>query len=435
MARAYDHGWPMRFAATLGLVASAACSLVTGLDSLQEVACLACGNDAGAHGGGREGASDSTADVRPEADSSFLDSVFLDRGTDAQDSSLDDSGNVSLDASFDASPDALTDSADGAMACDADAQNDPANCGQCGNACSSNQICAGGMCGYRVGGTITGLSPGDSIDLRANGGNATTVSANGTFTLSAGVPANTIYAVTAALSSGSPIPETCHVHNAAGIATMPVSNVNVVCIPSDLLYYFTFSGNTKDSSGNGNDGVVTGNAKPTSDRFGAANEAYNFDGTTGTISAPGGLVPLHGASRTLTFWVELLTPSDMDGIVSWGGGNCNAHVFGIGIKNGANPMVWEGCNDYETNQPTVPVNVWTFLAVVFSSAAPTSYTLYVNGQSSAFQLALPPDTQAGPLTMGFSSGNGRFLHGNLDSVHVYGRALSPSEINGIYTWP
>ncbi len=202
-----------------------------------------------------------------------------------------------------------------------------------------------------------------------------------------------------------------------------------------MLYLFTFSGNTKDSSGNGNDGVVTGNAKPTSDRFGIANEAYNFDGTTGLISAPGGLLPLHAASRTLTFWVELLTPPDMFGIVSWGGGNCNAHMFGIGVKNNQDPVVWEGCNDYETNQPAVPVNVWTFLAVVFSSGAPTSYTLYVNGQSSAFQLPLPPDTQAGPLTMGSSPGSGRFLHGNLDSVRVYGRALSPSEISGIYTWP
>ncbi len=370
----------MRFAARLGLAASAACRLVSGLDSLQEVACLACGNDAGPHGGDRESSSDSTADVIPGADSSFLDSAVV---TDARDSSLDESGDVSLDASFDASPDdsngASPDSADGAMACSADTQNDPGNCGQCGNACSSNQICGGGACGYRIGGTITGLSPGDSIDLRANGGNATTVSTNGTFTLSAVVPANALYTVAVALSSGAPIPETCHVHNAAGIAAMPVSNVNVICMPSDVLYLFTFSGNTKDSSGNGNDGVVTGNAKPTSDRFGIANEAYNFDGTTGLISAPGGLLPLHAASRTLTFWVELLTPPDMFGIVSWGGGNCNAHMFGIGVKNNQDPVVWEGCNDYETNQPAVPfvgcpyvvhaLREWSELGL---SVAPTS---------------------------------------------------------------
>ncbi len=174
---------------------------------------------------------------------------------------------------------------------------------------------------------------------------------------------------------------------------MPVSNIDVICIPSDVLYLFRFSGNAKDSSGNGNYGVVTGNAKPTSDRFGTANEAFSFDGTTASISAPGSLLPIHAASRTLSFWVELLAPLTHSGFV----------------------------------------NVWTFLAAVFSSDAPMSYTLYVNGQSLILQLPLPPDTQAGPLVMGSSGGNGSFLNGNLDSVRVYGRALTPSEIQGIYT--
>jgi hypothetical protein len=206
----------------------------------------------------------------------------------------------------------------------------------------------------------------------------------------------------------------------------------VICIPGDTLYYFPFTGNANDASGNRNNGVVNGNAKPTTDRFGNANAAFNFDGTNGYVVAPGGLLPLNAANRTLTFWIEPLVLTDMDGIVQWGNSNCTALMFGLGVKNNQFPSVWEGCNDYEDLQISVPANAWTFLAVVFSAGGATPYTLYVNGQSHAFALPLPPSTQAGPLVMGYDAALLRYFRGNLDSIRIYGRALSPSEIQGIF---
>jgi hypothetical protein len=298
-------------------------------------------------------------------------------------------------------------------------------------------MCAGGACEVPVGGTLTGLSPGDSIDLSANGGPATRIASNGAFTLAAAP--NQPYTVTSSISPGSPIPETCSVQNGTGTATMPMSNVTVICIPNDLLYYFPFSGNAKDASGNGHDGTVYGNAKPTSDRFGNANAAFSFDGATGYVSAPGDALPLHAASRTLTMWIEPLAPVTMSGIVYWGNNNCVAYMFGIGIKGIQWPQVWEGCNDYDgTSRFPVPQNVWTFVAVVASSDVQTSYTFYVNDQTSAFQLPQPPNTQVGPLMMGFlgttfTGSTNTYFHGNLDSIRVYGRALTRSEIQGIFT--
>jgi hypothetical protein len=209
----------------------------------------------------------------------------------------------------------------------------------------------------------------------------------------------------------------------------------VICIPGDTLYYFPFTGNANDASGNGNNGVITGNAKPTTDRFGNANAAFSFDGTTGYVVAPGGRLPLNAASRTLTFWIELAVPTDMDGIVHWGMSNCNAFMFGLSVRNGQWPAEWEGCNDYEPYMqlPAVPQNAWTFLALVFSGSGANPYTLYVNGQSLAFALALPPSTQAAPLRIGYNGITGKYFHGNLDSIRIYGRALTPSEIQGIFT--
>ena len=49
-----------------------------------------------------------------------------------------------------------------------------------------------------------------------------------------------------------------------------------------MVLYYPFSGNANDSSGNGYNGTVSG-ATLTTDRFGAANGAYSFDGSTSTI--------------------------------------------------------------------------------------------------------------------------------------------------------
>jgi hypothetical protein len=46
---------------------------------------------------------------------------------------------------------------------------------------------------------------------------------------------------------------------------------------SALIASYSFSGNATDESGNGNDGIVYG-ATLTTDRFGNANSAYEFDG-------------------------------------------------------------------------------------------------------------------------------------------------------------
>jgi hypothetical protein len=109
-------------------------------------------------------------------------------------------------------------------------------------------------------------------------------------------------------------------------------------------------------------------------------------------------------------------------------------MFGLGVKNNQWPAVWEGCNDYENMQfAAAPPNAWTFLAVTFSPSGATPYTLYVNGQSLAFALPLPPSTQAGQLRIGYNGVSGKYFKGNLDSIRIYGRALTPSEIQGIFT--
>ncbi|MCP4411945.1 MAG: LamG domain-containing protein, partial [Gammaproteobacteria bacterium] len=51
-----------------------------------------------------------------------------------------------------------------------------------------------------------------------------------------------------------------------------------VTVSNQLVAYYPFNGNANDESGNGNNGQVFGDIVDASDRFGATNSAYSFDG-------------------------------------------------------------------------------------------------------------------------------------------------------------
>jgi len=90
---------------------------------------------------------------------------------------------------------------------------------------------ANGAQTFTIGGTLAGLNSGASIVLEINGGDALTVSANGTFTFSAGLATGTAYSITIpAQPSGQGV---CSVANGQGtIGTADVTNVSVSCPPS-----------------------------------------------------------------------------------------------------------------------------------------------------------------------------------------------------------
>ena len=79
--------------------------------------------------------------------------------------------------------------------------------------------------GYTLGGTVTGLTAGQSVTLRNNGGSALTITANGSFAFSNTLFDGAGYSVTA-LTQYS---KTCTVANGTGTATANVSDVVVSC--------------------------------------------------------------------------------------------------------------------------------------------------------------------------------------------------------------
>ena len=79
---------------------------------------------------------------------------------------------------------------------------------------------------------------------------------------------------------------------AASIAGCSSSNKNPPTAPAlpeaprgGLVAEYTFTGNAADGTGGANDGIVSGGAALTTDRFGTANTAYLLDGVNDVITA------------------------------------------------------------------------------------------------------------------------------------------------------
>jgi sugar lactone lactonase YvrE len=87
--------------------------------------------------------------------------------------------------------------------------------------------------GYSVGGTVSGLTSGESVVLEDDGGNSTPVSANGTFTFSSDVAIGSGYSVTV---TTQPTGQTCSVSDGSGtVSSADITNVSVTCVNNPAL--------------------------------------------------------------------------------------------------------------------------------------------------------------------------------------------------------
>jgi len=93
---------------------------------------------------------------------------------------------------------------------------------------------------YTVGGTITGLSPGDSVSLQDNGTDTGFFSGNGTFAMNTPLATGKTYAITVNSNPSIPVAQTCVVGNGNGtVGTAAVTSVTITCTTNT----YTISGN------------------------------------------------------------------------------------------------------------------------------------------------------------------------------------------------
>ncbi len=220
-----------------------------------------------------------------------------------------------------------------------------------------------------------------------------------------------------------------------------------------LVGWWPFNGNANDASGNGNNGTVNG-ATLTTDRFGVADKAYSFDGTsskitvqdanildltnTASISGWYNMNNLNFDSQTNSYQgrlVDKCTVGGWDGYMidigrsaSTSNSNyCNTSFVKLrGLMGACIPQLNTPCYNSQ--------NLWIHFVVTFSSGLEK---IYINGQMVAnmncSNTSLPVNNL--PLVFGYppnSTNPAYTLNGKLDDIGIWNRALTACEIQDLY---
>jgi hypothetical protein len=203
-----------------------------------------------------------------------------------------------------------------------------------------------------------------------------------------------------------------------------------------LVGYWPFCGNANDESGNGNDGTVNG-ATLTEDRFGNANAAYSFDGVNDYIITEDIGI---SSSFSAAFFVRYRNYTSYSN-----------QIGGVLISNFTNdflplPIGWEvgasiasanlgiGNGQYGlTSNQNLPLDEWHHFAVI-CNAVDSLTTIYIDGQS-IISAEMTFSDEILPFVFGARSNNPPSANydGSLDDIGIWNRALTPEEVQELYT--
>jgi hypothetical protein len=201
-----------------------------------------------------------------------------------------------------------------------------------------------------------------------------------------------------------------------------------------LVGYWPFNGNANDESGNGNNGTVNG-ATLTTDRFGVANKAYEFDNVDDFLCTQ------QQFNNPQNFSVALWLKSSVNGwIFGFDDGQCT-HLFSwdrylsINTQGNLEFRVYTASNQNVSivSNSVVNDNVWHH--AVFSLVNST-LTLYVDGVLNTTTNAVLASNYNGFWKMG-GLGNSAVsmvpsMVGKIDDIALFNRALSFCEIQQLF---
>lgn len=213
-----------------------------------------------------------------------------------------------------------------------------------------------------------------------------------------------------------------------------------------LMGDWPFDGNANDYSGNGNNGSVIG-ATPTTDRFGNANHAYQFDGVSNRIVVPSSsTVDMSNTTDfTIAMWIKA-HPGNQNALPlcknqygSWSGylfwannvnnsGYCNASQH-VSFYSAAGSQ-GDACSDSSVLGDTL----WHFVTGVYVYSTNKTY-LFVNAVMQQDVGTATGNRSVPSQNLCFGSHNNgttNFFTGCLDGIRIYNRVLTQAEIDILY---
>lgn len=223
------------------------------------------------------------------------------------------------------------------------------------------------------------------------------------------------------------------------IFTLSILFSAIILIAQTPIAHYPLDGNGNDVSGNGLNGTVIGSVITVADRFGNANGAMQFNGTTNSRINISDNTLLRPSSITISAWVNILSPNGLSTFVSKPIGTCINDSWHFGTQ-GSSFSTWLSrsfsCGDFSQITSPFTTNTWKF--IVFTMDEVTDIQrLYVDGAEVAtgsFTGSIPYDTNPVILGGAIENGNPDFpFNGILDDVKIYNTVISATQIVNEFT--
>lgn len=194
------------------------------------------------------------------------------------------------------------------------------------------------------------------------------------------------------------------------------------------------NGNANDSSGNSNNGTVSG-ATVASGKFG---QCYSFDGSNDYIYKTNFTgMPNNGADMTYVFWLKPSSITLSTYMEFYAFGESTAYS-GVGLRFRMSTgghlekyYAYYGGFETQTTNNFFQIDTWVNLIIVMTSNA---YKIFKNGLIiESGSLNYPSTVSTKELNLGGDRWQGRYFPGLIDETFIENRAWSAEEVKKYYT--
>lgn len=210
-------------------------------------------------------------------------------------------------------------------------------------------------------------------------------------------------------------------------------NATMPNLQTGLIGYYPFTGNANDLSGNANNGTVYG-ATLTTDRFGNANCAYSFNGSSNYIQVNNSAT-FPQTAISICFWLNRMgtgyQTQDEDYIMKEGAFGSVLQYPIMQSDLYTNPS-WKA---YYSQTAISNNSNWVFYCFTYDNATMIANT-YINGILDTTFYETNPNaivrTSSNPMYIGKNPAGVWFVHGKIDDIRIYDRVIISCEIDSLY---
>ncbi len=222
-----------------------------------------------------------------------------------------------------------------------------------------------------------------------------------------------------------------------------VTGVDISQVPSaNLIANYKFSGNANDASGN-NTGTLQNSPTQTADRFGIANKAYVFNGSSQYVSTANLYAPPTDFTISIWFKTNTVTGGKLIGFGNAQTGTSGTYDRHIYMNDAGQIYFGVYPNRVVTINSPLSYNDNNWHLATATLSASTGMALYVDGANVASNTGnTTAQNYSGYWRVGYDNNNGWasqpsdfYFTGSLDDALIYGRALTATEVTTIYNSP